>query len=62
MMMMMIMIDITCVRKAYEKKEISVVGFVRTQHNPADAFTRTSKCDAFHSVTRTRTFDLHIEQ
>ena len=48
-----LMIDITSVRKAYENQEISDVGFVRSNHNPADALTKTSKCKALDTIIHT---------
>jgi Reverse transcriptase (RNA-dependent DNA polymerase) len=45
-----LMIDITAVREAYFKQEISDVGFVRTKNNPADAFTKVGKCDALEYI------------
>jgi hypothetical protein len=34
-----VMIDLAVTREAYKKREIEAIGFVRTESNPADAFT-----------------------
>lgn len=40
-----LMIDIKDVRDGYENMHISNVGFVRSENNPADAFTKVKYCD-----------------
>ena len=45
-----LMIDISAVREAYGKQEISDVGFVTTKNNPADAFTKITYCEALQSI------------
>lgn len=57
-----LMIDISVVRQAYDREEISNVGFVRTKDNPADAFTKVCDCDALNQIVLTATCDLPIEQ
>lgn len=41
-----LMIDIESVREAYVNRELEKLGFIRTQHNPAIAFTKIVNCKA----------------
>jgi hypothetical protein len=56
------MIDITAVRNGYNDKELSDVGFVRTEYNTADAFTKIGYCEALETIVKTGICDLPIEQ
>ena len=57
-----LMIDIKDVRESYESQKISNVGFVRSEDNPADAFTKSKHCDALESILRTGAIDLHVDE
>ena len=57
-----LMIDIKDVRESYEHQLISNVGFVRSEDNPADAFTKPKHCDALQRILRTGYIDLHVEE
>lgn len=56
------MIDIQAVRNGYDKQEISDIGFVRTQNNPADGFTKTAKCEALNEILRTGKITHDVDQ
>ena len=57
-----LLFDVSAVRNAYEDFEISDVGFVRSEFNPADGFTKVGKCSAFDEVIRTGKYKLPIDQ
>ena len=57
-----LMIDIKDVRESYESQKISHVGFVRSEDNPANAFTKSKHCDALERILRTGTIDLHVDE
>ena len=57
-----LMIDISAVRQAYEREEISDVRFVRTKDNPADAFTKVGKCEVLDKIMSSGKYILPIEQ
>lgn len=56
------MIYIVVVREAYELEEISNVGHVRTDQNPADALAKVESCSALKSVLGMGCLDLTINQ
>ena len=39
-----LMIDIASTREAHKRGDIAQIGRVRSEHNPADAFTKDCKC------------------
>ena len=45
-----LMIDLTASREGYEKNEISDIGLVRSEHNPADGLTKIGKCPALEQL------------
>ena len=57
-----LMIDVAALREAYRRKEISDIGFVRTEFNPADAFTKRGKCRALDHLIKKGKCDFPIEQ
>jgi hypothetical protein len=57
-----LMIDISAVRNAYDVGEIQDVGWVRTNFNPADAFTKIGSCEALESIVASNSSKLPIEQ
>ena len=57
-----LMIDIKDVRESYENHLISNVGFVRSEDNPADAFTKPKHCDALNRIMTTGFIDLHVDE
>lgn len=57
-----LMIDIKVVRQAYEKFEFSGVGFVRSDNNPADSFTKHKPNSALMKIIHTNKCNFEIEQ
>jgi hypothetical protein len=45
-----LMIDITAAKEAYHEGTIGIIGFVRTAFNPADAFTKVTRCLALEGI------------
>lgn len=57
-----LLIDISSVREAYRKKEISNVAWVRSEYNLADALTKESKENILNSVLETWLLNHPVEQ
>jgi len=57
-----LMIDAAAVREAYKRYEISNVGLVRSEHNPADGLTKPQICAALDVTLRTGTDVNSVEQ
>lgn len=47
-----LMIDIAAARQAYNRHEISNVGLIASEHNPADPMTKTRGCPALETLLR----------
>ncbi len=54
------MIDIKGVREAYEAEEISNVGWVRSEDNPADGLTKRGRCGALEKFLDTGRPDVEV--
>ena len=57
-----LMIDLQAVRNAYTTHEISNVGFLRSEENPADGMTKPGKCAALDHLLRTGKADFAVSQ
>lgn len=57
-----LMIDLLAARQAYSRLEISDIGLVRTQYNPADAFTKVGRCSALERMLDLGVIDHPVEQ
>lgn len=57
-----LMIDLTCTRDSYERKEITMLGFVRTQNNPADCLTKVMNAEQLIRIITTARLDHPIDQ
>lgn len=57
-----LLIDIKAVREAYERFEVSDVGFVRSENNPADAFTKIKCNSALFKILKNNKCDFEVEQ
>jgi hypothetical protein len=52
------MIDVMCLRQAYERREIAEVKWINGDSNPADAMTKAKACDALQRLIDTNRIDL----
>jgi hypothetical protein len=57
-----LMIDLAVTREAYKKREIETIGFVRTENNPADAFTKITRCKILEEILHTTSLIHPVEQ
>lgn len=57
-----LLIHVKAVREDYEKFELSDVGFVRSENNPSDGFTKLNCNDALFKILSTNKCDFDIEQ
>lgn len=57
-----LLIDIAVVKDAYAKNEISQVGHVFSDQNPADAMTKIGKCQALNTVLETGRLSIQVNQ
>lgn len=57
-----LMIDLKCTKDAYEKKEIEMLGFVRTQYNPADCLTKVMNAEQLIRIITSARLDHPIDQ
>jgi hypothetical protein len=53
-----LMIDIMCLRQAYERREIAEVMWIDGNENPADAMTKTRACPALTNLIDSNKIDL----
>lgn len=54
------MIDILCLRQAYERREVAEIKWIRGETNPADAMTKEKCCQALYNLINTN--DLILEE
>jgi hypothetical protein len=45
-----LMIDLSVLKQAYDRREVENIGFVRTEHNPADMLTKVTRCTILHNI------------
>lgn len=57
-----LMIDIKSVREGYENFDISDVGFIRSEHNPADSFTKIGNNNCLQYILNYGKCDMPIEK
>ena len=57
-----LMIDISVVREAYEENEISNVGFIRTDQNPADAMTKVMHSKVLSRIINQNKCDVIVDR
>jgi hypothetical protein len=57
-----LMIDIAVSREAYNTQELSDIGLVRSEYNPADAFTKAGNCRILDNILRTGRLDHPVVQ
>jgi hypothetical protein len=57
-----LLIDITAAKEAYKEGTIDTIGFIRTNFNPADAFTKVVRCHALENMLPRGKIEHPIEQ
>jgi hypothetical protein len=53
-----LMIDVMCLRQAYERRQITDIKWIDGSSNPADAMTKSKPCDALRQLIDTNRIDL----
>jgi hypothetical protein len=56
-----LMIDLMCLRQAFERKEINQVQWIEGSSNPADAMTKSKPCLALQKLIDTNKLELQVE-
>ena len=56
------MIDVMCLRQAYERREIAEVKWIKGESNPADAMTKSKPSNALKRLIDTNTLELDVEE
>jgi hypothetical protein len=57
-----LMIDVMCLRQAYERREIAEVKWIKGNSNPADAMTKLKPSNALTQLLDTNTLQLDVEE
>jgi hypothetical protein len=57
-----LLIDLEAAKAAYAARELEHVCFLRTQYNPADAFTKVKRCPVLEDILPRGKLDHPIEQ
>ena len=57
-----LMIDVMCLRQAYERREIAEVKWIKGDTNPADAMTKSKPSNALKNLIATNTIRLDVEE
>jgi hypothetical protein len=56
------MVDIMCLRQAYERREITEVKWINGRDNPADAITKAKPCQALKTLIDTNKLNLEVTE
>jgi hypothetical protein len=57
-----LMIDVMCLRQAYERREIAEVKWIKGESNPADSMTKSKPTNALKRLIDTNTIQLDVEE
>jgi hypothetical protein len=57
-----LMIDLAAAKESYKKREIETLGFVRTEYNSADVFTKVTRCKMLEEIIRMSVLNHPVEQ
>jgi hypothetical protein len=57
-----LMVDVMCLRQAYERREIAEVKWIKGDSNPADAMTKSKPSNALKLLIDTNTLQLDVEE
>ena len=55
-----LMVDLMCLRQAYERREIMEVKWINGGNNPADAMTKARPCQALKTLIDTNKLNLQV--
>ena len=56
------MVDLMCLRQAYEQYEITEVKWIRSEDNLADAMTKAKLCQALRTLIDTNKLNLRVTE
>jgi len=56
------MVDLMCLRQAYERREITKIKWISGGTNPADAMTKSKPCPALKLLVDTNKLDLQVTE
>ena len=56
------MVDLMCLRQAYERREIIEVKWIRGGNNPADTITKAKPCQALKTLIDTNKLNLEVNK
>jgi len=57
-----LIIDIICLRQAYERREVAEVKWIKGKSNPANAITKSKASNALKTLINTNTLQLEVEE
>ena len=57
-----LMVDLMCLRQAYERREITEIKWINGGSNPADAMTKSKPCQALKQLVDTNKLDLQVTE
>jgi hypothetical protein len=57
-----LMVDLMCLRQAYERREITEVKWISSGDNPADAMTKAKPCQALKTLIDTNKLNLEVTE
>ena len=57
-----LMVDLMCLRQAYERREIMEVKWIRSEDNPVDAITKAKLCQALRTLINTNKLNLRVTE
>ena len=57
-----LIIDIICLRQAYERREVAEVKWIKGESNLADAMTKSKASNALKTLINTNTLQLEVEE
>jgi hypothetical protein len=56
------MVDLMCLRQAYERYEITEVKWINSGNNPADAMTKAKLCQALRTLIDMNKLNLEVTE
>ena len=56
-----LIIDVMCLRQAYERREIAEIKWIKGESNPADSMTKSKPSNALKQLIDTNTLQLDVE-